>query len=400
MRILVLGGDGFCGWPTVLHLSRRGHEVVVVDDLSRRRIDEELSNASLTPIRSIHDRVGAWRELTGQRILFEQVDVAADYEAFCALLRAHKPGAIVHLAEQRSVPYSMRSAAHRRFTVDNNVSATHNVLAALADCALDAHLVHLGSVGVYGYETLSYRIPEGYIEVSASQPQAREAFEMLHPVNPPSVYHMTKALDQVLLAYYAKNDGIRITDLLQGIVWGTQTAETSLDERLINRFDYDAVYGTVLNRFVLQATLGHPISVYGSGGQTRAFIHIADAVRCIELAIANPPAAGSRLRVFNQATESLRVADLAKLIAQRRPGTEVVFLDNPRQEPSSNEFDLANDSLVSMGFEPTKLADHLLVEMTEVVERYAFRCNPAKILPRNTVAEPDRRAASAGGAPL
>ena len=394
MRIFVLGGDGFCGWPTALHLSNRGHEVLIVDDFSRRRIDEELGNASLTPIRSIHERVSAWRELTGQRILFEKVDVAADYEAFRALLLAHKPAAVVHLAEQRSVPYSMRSAAHRRFTVDNNVSATHNVLAALAECKLDAHLVHLGSVGVYGYETLGYRIPEGYLEVNVSEPQAREAFAMLHPVNPPSVYHMTKALDQVLLAYYAKNDGIRITDLLQGIVWGTQTAETSRDERLINRFDYDAVYGTVLNRFVLQATLGHPISVYGSGGQTRAFIHIGDAVRCIELAIANPPAAGARLRVCNQVTESLRVADLAKLIAQRRPGTEVAFLDNPRQEPADNEFDLANDSLVSMGFEPTRLADHLLVEMTEVVERYAFRCDPTRILPRRVGTAPVQPIAS------
>jgi UDP-sulfoquinovose synthase len=395
MRIFVLGGDGFCGWPTALHLSSCGHDVLIIDDLSRRRIDEELGNSSLTPIRSIHDRVSAWQELTGRRIAFEQVDVASDYDAFCALLRAHKPAAIVHLAEQRSVPYSMRSAAHRRFTVDNNVSATHNVLAALAECKLDAHLVHLGSVGVYGYETLGYRIPEGYIEVNASQPQVREAFEMLHPVNPPSVYHMTKALDQVLLAYYAKNDGIRVTDLLQGIVWGTQTAETSRDERLINRFDYDAVYGTVLNRFVLEAALGHPISVYGSGGQTRAFIHISDAVRCIELAIANPPAAGSRLRVFNQVTESLRVVDLAQLIAQRRPGAEIAFLDNPRQEPAVNEFDLANDSLVSMGFKPTKLADHLLVEMTEVVERYAFRCDPSKILPRRATAAAVKPIASA-----
>jgi UDP-sulfoquinovose synthase len=398
MRVFVLGGDGFCGWPTALHLSNCGHEVLIVDDLSRRRIDEELGNSSLTPIRSMHERVSAWHDLTGQRIAFEQLDVASDYEAFCALLQAHKPGAIVHLAEQRSVPYSMRSAAHRRFTVDNNVSATHNVLAALAECKLDAHLVHLGSVGVYGYETLGYRIPEGYMKVSHSRPKARDAVEMLHPVNPPSVYHMTKALDQVLLAYYAKNDGIRITDLVQGIVWGTQTDETLRDDRLINRFDYDAVYGTVLNRFVLQATLGHPISVYGSGGQTRAFIHIGDAVRCIEIAVANPPAAGSRLRVFNQVTESLRVADLAKLIALRRSRAEVVFLDNPRQEPLANEFDLANDSLVSLGFKPTKLADHLLVEMTEVVERYAYRCDPSKILPRRAdAAAPVEQIASAAG---
>jgi UDP-sulfoquinovose synthase len=399
MKIFVLGGDGFCGWPTALHLSNRGHDVLVVDDLSRRRIDEELGSASLTPIRSIQERLSAWHEITGRRIAFEQLDVAADYLAFRDLLRAHKPDAIVHLAEQRSVPYSMRSAAHRRYTVENNVSATHNVLAALVECKLDAHLVHLGSVGVYGYETLGYRIPDGYVKVTVADAPSLGALEILHPANPPSIYHLTKAQDQLLLAFYAKNDGVRITDLHQGIVWGTQTAETARDERLINRFDYDAIYGTVLNRFVLQAALGRPLSIYGSGGQTRAFIHIADAVRCIEIAIANPPDAGSRLRIFNQVAESLRLVDLANLIAQRRPGTEVAFLDNPRQEPPHNEFDVANDALVSLGFAPTRLADHLLVEMTEVVERYARRCDATKLLPRIAAAEP-AQASTASAAPF
>lgn len=395
MKVFVLGGDGFCGWPTALHLSNRGYEVLIVDDLSRRRIDEELGSASLTPIRQIEERLSAWHELTGRQIAFQKLDVAADYAAFRDLLLAHKPAAIVHLAEQRSVPYSMRSAAHRRYTVENNVSATHNVLAALVECKLDAHLVHLGSVGVYGYETLGYRIPDGYVKVTVADKQAPEAFEILHPTNPPSIYHMTKAQDQLLLAFYAKNDGVRVTDLHQGIVWGTQTAETARDERLINRFDYDAIYGTVLNRFVLQAALGRPLSIYGSGGQTRAFIHIADAVRCIEIAVANPPAAGSRLRIFNQVAESQRLVDLARLIARRRPGTEVVFLDNPRQEPADNEFVVANDALVSLGFAPTRLADHLLTEMTEVVERYASRCDPTKILPRSATVEAPQPSASA-----
>jgi UDP-sulfoquinovose synthase len=215
-----------------------------------------------------------------------------------------------------------------------------------------------------------------------SEQNAREQNEILHPANPPSIYHMTKAQDQLLLAFYSKYDGVRATDLLQGIVWGTQTTETARDERLINRFDYDPVYGTVLNRFVLQAALGRPMSIYGSGGQTRGFIHIADTVRCIDIAVANPPAAGSRLRICNQVAESVRLIDLAQLIARLRPGTEVVHLDNPRQEPPDNEFDVANDALVSMGFTPTKLSDQLLIEMAVLVERYASRCDPARLLPR------------------
>lgn len=394
MRVFVLGGDGFCGWPAALHLSNRGHEVLIVDDLSRRRIDDELGSASLTPIRPIEERLAAWHELTGHRIGFANVDLAADYGALRDLMLAHKPGTIVHLAEQRSVPYSMRSPAHRRYTVNNNVSATHNVLAAIVECALDTHLVHLGSVGVYGYETLGYRIPDGYLKVSLSEQQAQRGSEILHPANPPSIYHMTKAQDQLLLAFYTKHDGVRATDLLQGIVWGTQTTETACDERLINRFDYDPVYGTVLNRFVLQAALGRPLSIYGSGRQTRGFIHIADAVRCIEIAVANPPAAGSRLRICNQVAQSVRLIDLARLIARLRPGTEVAHLDNPRQEPPDNEFDVANDALVSMGFTPTKLTDDMLVEMMELARRHASRCDPARLLPRGAAVAPPAQAST------
>jgi UDP-sulfoquinovose synthase len=342
----------------------------------------------LTPIRPIEERLSAWRELTGRRIEFANIDLAADYEALRGLVLAHQPDTIVHLAEQRSVPYSMRSPAHRRYTVNNNVSATHNVLAAIVECGLDTHLVHLGSVGVYGYETLGYRIPDGYVKVNLADRDGPANCEILHPANPQSIYHMTKAQDQLLLAFYAKNDGVRVTDLLQGIVWGTQTADTVRDERLINRFDYDSVYGTVLNRFVLQAALGCPLSIYGSGRQTRGFIHIADAARCIEIAVANRPAAGSRLRIFNQVAESARLIDLARLVARLRPGAEIVHLDNPRQEPPDNEFDVANDALLSLGFSPTRLADHLLAEMTELVQRYASRCDPGKLLPRGAAVQP------------
>ena len=229
----------------------------------------------------------------------------------------------MHFAEQRAAPYSMRSPQAKRYTVDNNVRATHNLLAALVETGLDAALVHLGTMGVYGYGwSGSAPIPEGYLTVKVPTPDGELEREILHPANPGSVYHMTKTQDQLLFAFYAKNDGLRITDLHQGIVWGTQTAQTGLDERLINRFDYDGDYGTVLNRFLMQAAVGHPLTVHGTGGQTRAFIHIQDTVRCIELAITNPPESGARVQVFNQMTETHRVLELAKLVGDTDGGRD------------------------------------------------------------------------------
>ena len=296
MRVLVLGGDGFCGWPTSLYLSERGHDVTIVDNLSRRKIDIDLEVQSLTPIRPIGERIRVWQEVTGREIGFVNLDLAEEYDRLTALLLELRPEAIVHFAEQRAAPYSMRSPQAKRYTVDNNVRATHNLLTALVDTGIDAALAHLGTMGVYGYGwSGSAPIPEGYLTVKVPTPDGELEREILHPANPGSVYHMTKTLDQLLFAFYAKNDGLRITDLHQGIVWGTQTDQTSLDERLINRFDYDGDYGTVLNRFLMQAAIGHPLTVHGTGGQTRAFIHIRDTVRCIELAITNPPESGSRV---------------------------------------------------------------------------------------------------------
>ena len=379
MRILILGGDGFCGWPTSLHLSASGHDVAIVDNLARRKADVELEAESLTPIQPLGTRLATWRELTGREIPFHRFNVAENYRQMLDLLLEWQPDAIVHFAEQRAAPYSMKSSWHKRYTVFNNVNATHNLLAALVEAELDAHVVHLGTMGVYGYGTAGVKIPEGYLRVRFESDDGREVEqEILYPVNPGSVYHMTKTQDQLLFAFYNKNDGTRVTDLHQGIVWGTQTAETRLDERLINRFDYDGDYGTVLNRFLMQAAIGYPLTVHGTGGQTRAFIHIQDTVRCIQLAAENPPEHGDRVRVFNQMTECHRVVDLAKLV-QSLTGAEIDYLENPRKEAAENDLYVENSHLVELGLEPIRLADDLLGEVTEIARHYADRCDRSKI---------------------
>src|ERR1700746_989860 len=337
MRVLVLGGDGFCGWPTSLYLSDSGHNVTILDNLSRRKIDIELEVESLTPILPIGQRLRAWKEVSGREIGFVNVDIATEYDRLVDVLRELRPDAIVHFAEQRAAPYSMRTSATKRYTVDNNIRATHNLLVALVETGIDAALAHLGTMGVYGYGWAgSAPIPEGYLTVKLTTPDGELEREILHPANPGSVYHMTKTLDQLMFAFYAKNDGLRVTDLHQGIVWGTQTDQTIRDERLINRFDYDGDYGTVLNRFLMQAAIGHPLTVHGTGGQTRAFTHIRDPVRCIEIAITNPPEDPARPRVLNQMTETHRLLDLAKMIADAM-GAEIAYVPNPRREADENE---------------------------------------------------------------
>ncbi|MGA2009743.1 MAG: NAD-dependent epimerase/dehydratase family protein [Solirubrobacteraceae bacterium] len=379
MRILILGGDGFCGWPTSLHLSACGHDVAIVDNLARRNADVELEAESLTPIMPLGTRLAAWRELSGREIPFHRLNVAEDYREMLDLLIEWQPDAVVHFAEQRAAPYSMKSSWHKRYTVNNNVNATHNLLAALVEAELDAHVVHLGTMGVYGYGTAGVKIPEGYLRVRIDTDDGAEVEqEILYPVNPGSVYHMTKTQDQLLFAFYNKNDGTLVTDLHQGIVWGTQTAETRMDDRLINRFDYDGDYGTVLNRFLMQAAVGYPLTVHGTGGQTRAFIHIQDTVRCIQLAIENPPEPGDRVRVFNQMTECHRVADLAKLVAGLT-GAEIDYVENPRKEAAENELYVENRQLLDLGLEPIRLQDDLLGEVTEIARAYAGRCDRSKI---------------------
>jgi UDP-sulfoquinovose synthase len=383
VRVLVLGGDGFCGWPTSLYLSERGHDVTIVDNLSRRKIDIDLEVQSLTPIRPIGERIRVWQEVTGREIGFVNLDLAEEYDRLTALLLELRPEAIVHFAEQRAAPYSMRSPQAKRYTVDNNVRATHNLLTALVDTGIDAALAHLGTMGVYGYGwSGSAPIPEGYLTVKVPTPDGELEREILHPANPGSVYHMTKTLDQLLFAFYAKNDGLRITDLHQGIVWGTQTDQTSRDERLINRFDYDGDYGTVLNRFLMQAAIGHPLTVHGTGGQTRAFIHIRDTVRCIELAITNPPESGSRVQVLNQITETHQVLELAKLVGDT-VGVEIAYLPNPRREAEENDLVVRNDQFLALGLQPTTLSEGLLDECTQIAAKYKSRADLTKIIARS-----------------
>ncbi|WEG12082.1 NAD-dependent epimerase/dehydratase family protein [Pullulanibacillus sp. KACC 23026] len=383
-KIIVLGGDGFCGWPTSLHLSNLGHDVVIIDNLSRRNIDNELEAQSLTPIQPMGTRLKAWEEVSGRKINFYNFNIATEYDTLLAVLLDEQPDVIIHFAEQRSAPYSMKSPKHKRYTVNNNVNATHNVLCAIVESGLDIHLVHLGTMGVYGYGTAGMKIPEGYLDVKVPTETGELIHQqILYPTNPGSVYHMTKTQDQLLFHYYNKNDGIRITDLHQGIVWGTNTKETMLDDRLINRFDYDGDYGTVLNRFLMQAAVGYPITVHGTGGQTRAFIHIQDTVRCIQLAIENPPKHDERVMIFNQMTETHRVNDLAHLVSDLAGG-EVVYVSNPRKEAAENELYVSNDLFLSKGLNPTTLDNGLLQEVTDIAKKYAHRVDYSKIPARST----------------
>jgi len=379
MKIIILGGDGFCGWPTALHLSNAGHDVLIVDNLSRRNIDNELEVSSLTPIQPMSVRLQAWKETSGKTIEFANIDIAEEYDRLLNLFNDYEPDAVVHFAEQRAAPYSMKSGKHKRYTVTNNLNGTNNVLCAIVESGQDIHVVHLGTMGVYGYGTAGMKIPEGYLDIQVVTEEGKVIEkQILHPANPGSIYHMTKTQDQLFFAYYNKNDAVRVTDLHQGIVWGTNTRETSMDARLVNRFDYDGDYGTVLNRFLMQAAVGHPLTVHGTGGQTRAFIHIQDTVRCVELAVDNPPEKGERVKILNQMTETHRVSELAEMIVGMTEA-EIKYIKNPRNEAVENELYVENQCFLDLGLDPIKLSKGLMMEVTEIAKKYVDRCDRSKI---------------------
>jgi UDP-sulfoquinovose synthase len=373
-KIIVVGGDGFCGWPTALHLSNLGHDVTIVDNMSRREIDKAMGADSLTPIASMEERLAAWWMISGHSIQFSKIDIAREFDRVLELMDDVEPDTIIHFGEQRAAPYSMRSVGEKRYTVDNNISGTHNLLAAAIELGHDPHFVHLGTMGVYGYDDDGLEIPEGYLPVYIPGDN-NKIFQrdILYPTNPGSIYHMTKSMDQLLFQFYAKNDRLRITDLHQGIVWGTQTEETKLDERLINRFDYDGDYGTVLNRFLMQAVVGHPLTVHGTGGQTRAFIHIQDTVKCIALAVENPPAQNGKVAILNQMTETHTVRSLAALVA-KTSGAQIANVENPRNEAAENGLRVSNRTFLSLGLKPITLAEGLMEETQQVAVKYADRC--------------------------
>ena len=303
-----------------------------------------------------------------------------DFDPLLDLLRTERPDAVVHFAEQRAAPYSMKSPGHKNYTVRNNVNATHTLLNALVEAGGQTHLVHLGTMGVYGYgHDEPVLLPDGYLDVRFDTMDGREITDsIVYPPNPGSIYHMTKVLDAFMFQYYAKNDSLQITDLHQGIVWGTQTLQTRRDERLINRFDYDGDYGTVLNRFLMQAAIGYPLTVHGTGGQTRAFIHVQDTCRCIQRAVEHAPPPGQRPRIMNQMAEAHRLRDLAALVRDMT-GCEIAHLPNPRNERAENDLLVCNDALRALGWDPIRLEEGLLAEVTEIARKYAHRCDRTKI---------------------
>jgi UDP-sulfoquinovose synthase len=377
--VIILGGDGFCGWPTALHLSQSGYDVVIIDNLVRRKMDVELECESLTPIQPISKRIDKWKSISGNSIIFINIDISSYYDKLLSVLNEIKPISIVHFAEQRAAPYSMKSSAHKIYTVNNNINATHNILCAIVESQLDIHLVHLGTMGVYGYGTAGMEIPEGYLTVYPDDEKNKDPIEILYPANPGSIYHMTKCQDALCFYYYNKNNDVRITDLHQGIVWGTNTEETNLDIDLINRFDYDGDFGTVLNRFLMQSAIGHPLTVHGTGGQTRAFINIHDTVQCIRLAIENPPGKNDRVNIFNQATETFSVIELAEKVSSLT-GIAIKFYVNPRVEDLKNELKVKNEKFLKLGLKPITLNGGLMSEVVDVAEKYKHRCDKNKIL--------------------
>lgn len=376
MRVLVTGGDGFCGWPTSLHLANCGHQVHIVDNLSRRMIDVEMSSDSLTPISPIEDRISAANEVVGN-IEFTLMDVANESGRLKQLLFEWKPDAVIHFGEQRAAPHSMIDEKHRRYSVDNNVTGTHNLCSAIVEVDKNIHLIHLGTMGVYGYSKQFGKIPEGYLDITINS--TGQSSQVLYPANPGSVYHLTKCLDQLIFQFYNKNWGLKVTDLHQGIVWGVQTSETVKDPRLVNRFDFDGIYGTVLNRFISQGASGHPLSVYGTGGQKRAFIHITDTAKCIQLALESGAEMDvSRVRIMNQVSETYTVKELAEMISDKT-GVSVNFLENPRKELSENDLEVANDEFLSLGFKPTLLNSSLMDDIFEIAKFQKGRLIPNKV---------------------
>jgi UDP-sulfoquinovose synthase len=374
MRILVLGGDGYLGWPTALHLSEAGHEVGVVDNFVRRSYDNELGVESLVPIEPLQTRIAVWRELTGKAIgcyVGDLTDALFTYH----IIEDFEPDAVVHFAEQRAAPYSMIDRKHAVYTQHNNVVGTLNLLYAIAEINPDIHLVKLGTMGEYG--TPNIDIEEGWLDIEHNGRRDR----VLYPKRPGSFYHLSKVHDSHNIEFACRIWDLRATDLNQGVVYGQQTAETARDERLATRFDYDAVFGTVLNRFTIQAVIGHPLTVYGAGGQTRGIIDIRDTVRCIQLACENPANRGE-FRVFNQITEWMSVKEIAETVARAFPADVVIEnLDNPRVEAPEHYYKVKHTALVELGLEPHLLSDTLIESLFEITKRYAHRVRTEALRP-------------------
>ena len=374
MKILILGGDGYLGWPTALHLSEVGHHVAVLDNFARRGYDFEMGVDSLVSIEALQTRIRVWHELTGQEIGCYIGDLT-DADFTHHVVRDFHPDAIVHFAEQRAAPYSMVDRKHAVYTQVNNVVGTLNVLYAIAEIDPDIHLVKLGTMGAYG--TPNIDIEEGWIEIEHKGRKDR----VLYPKRPGSYYHLSKVHDSHNIEFACRIWDLRATDLNQGVVYGQQTPETARDDRLLTRYDYDAVFGTVLNRFVIQSVIGEPLTVYGNGSQVRGIIEIRDTVRCLQLACENPAERGE-FRVFNQMTQSMSITQMAQTIARLSP--EKVTIDqlaNPRVEEEGHHYNVVHSGLVELGLEPHLLSDTLIESLFEITKRFAHRVRPEAMIP-------------------
>jgi len=374
VRILVLGGDGYLGWPTALYLSNRGYEVAVADNFVRRQYDYELGVESLVPIYPLQQRIRTWKAVSGRDIGLYVGDLQ-NAEFVYQMIRDFHPDSIVHFAEQRSAPYSMIDREHAVYTQVNNVVGNLNVLYAIADIDPKIHLIKLGSMGEYG--TPNIDIEEGFIEIEHNGRKDVLPF----PKMPGSFYHLSKVHDSHNIHFACRNWGLRSTDLNQGVVYGVETDETKLHPHLATRLDYDHVFGTVLNRFCIQAVLGHPLTVYGRGEQIRSFLDIRDTVRCIELAALNPPAEGE-YRVFNQFTEQFSLRQLADLVVSTYPGdARIEYVDDPRTEALAHYYNAKHTKLIELGLEPHYLSDTLLESLFGVIEQYKDRVSWEAIRP-------------------
>ncbi|KAA8525156.1 hypothetical protein F0562_006980 [Nyssa sinensis] len=376
-RVMVIGGDGYCGWATALHLSNKNYEVAIVDNLVRRHFDHQLGLESLTPISSIHNRIRRWKSLTGKTIQLYIGDIC-DFEFLSETFKSFEPEAVVHFGEQRSAPYSMIDRSRAVFTQNNNVIGTLNVLFAIKEFKEECHLVKLGTMGEYG--TPNIDIEEGYITITHNG----RTDTLPYPKQASSFYHLSKVHDSNNIAFTCKAWGIRATDLNQGVVYGVRTDETEMHEELYNRFDYDGVFGTALNRFCVQAAVGHPLTVYGKGGQTRGYLDIRDTVQCVELAIANPAQRGE-FRVFNQFTEQFSVNELARLVtkAGEKLGLNVqtISVPNPRVEAEEHYYNAKHTKLVELGLKPHLLSDSLLDSLLNFAIKFEDRVDTKQIMP-------------------
>ena len=374
MRILVLGADGYLGWPTALHLSAAGHQVAVSDNYVRRVYDEELGASSLVPIATMDERVAAWKQITGAELKVYPGDLC-DASFVHTMVSEYRPDAIVHFAEQRSAPYSMIDQKHAVYTQTNNVVGNLNVLYAIADIDRDIHLVKLGTMGEYG--TPNIDIEEGWLEVEHKGRKDR----VLYPKRPGSFYHLSKVHDSHNIEFACRVWGIRATDLNQGVVYGVETATTKLDPRLATRFDYDGVFGTVLNRMIVQAVLGLPLSVYGNGSQTRGLLNLVDTVECLRITCENPADRGE-FRVFNQFTEQMSVMQIAETIARDYPGDVTIeMIENPRVEMEDHYYNAAHTALVDLGLAPTLLSETLIESLFGIVEQHQDQVDVGAIHP-------------------